>query len=132
MVKSFSAQIESWNDLTFRQTTDVFKQSAQEVLRDAQENVRVDTGFLKNSMYSGLNGDTSAEGPSKGKPDVDYTTRKNEDYVLTIAGSELGDSITGGWSAEYSLAREEKDAFLASAAQNWQQIVYKNANKIKR
>ncbi|MCY0150885.1 HK97 gp10 family phage protein [Hoeflea sp. G2-23] len=125
----FSAQVDAFVSQTEQRTTAVFKQSAQDVLADAQTptakggRMRVDTGFLRNSHVSGLNGSTSLSGP--------------ESYVLTIAQAKLGDAITGGWTANYAVHREfgargqAPDFFLRGAAQKWPAFVRTNAAKLK-
>ena len=127
MVKSFSASVSDWVKATEKRTEAVFKQSAQDVLADAQLPVakggrmRVDTEFLRDSHVSGLNGSYDAAGA--------------DSYTLTIATASLGDVITGGWTASYAEPREfgargqSPDFFLRGAAQKWQLFV--NANAVK-
>lgn len=129
MAKSFSATVSGWASETEKRTEAVFKQSAQDVIEDAQLPVakggrmRVDTGFLRNSHVSGLNGSTALTGA--------------DSYVLTIAQAELGDVITGGWTADYAIPREfgargqPPDFFMRGAAQKWKSIVEANAAKAK-
>ena len=138
--ESFSAQVNTYVAETIERTTAVFKQSAQDVIEDAQAprpsdaykvskskklgRMRVDTGFLRNSHVSGLNGSTSLSGA--------------DSYVLTIAGAKLGDSITGGWTADYAIHREfgargqAPDFFARGAAQKWQQFVDANSRKLMK
>ena len=130
MTVSFSAQVNAYVSETLERSTAVFKQSAQDVIADAQTptgkggRMRVDTGFLRNSHVSGLNGSTSLSGA--------------DSYVLTIVKAKLGDSITGGWTAEYAEAREfgsgdvGADFFLRGAAQKWQQFVDANSRKLMK
>lgn len=127
-MQSFAASVEGWSERALRNSEAIFKQSAQEVIADAQLPVgrggrmRVDTGFLRNSHVSGLNGQFGATGA--------------DSYTLTIATSSLGDTITGGWTANYAVHREfgargqAPDFFLRGAAQKWPQIVTANANKV--
>lgn len=103
----------------------VFKASAQDVIELAQRPVAqggrmpVDTGFLRNSLVSGLNGSTALSGANS--------------YVVTIAGADLGDSIFAGWTAnyarhvEYGARGRAGRFFMRGAAQQWQQIVDRNA-----
>jgi len=128
--ESFSAQVNAYVSETIERSTAVFKQSAQDVIADAQTptgkggRMRVDTGFLRNSHVSGLNGSTSLSGA--------------DSYVLTIAGAKLGDSITGGWTADYAIPREfgargqAPDFFARGAAQKWQQFVDANSRKLMK
>lgn len=107
----------------------VVKQSAQDVGDLAQRpvakggNMPVDTGFLRNSLVAGLNGTTGLSGPDA--------------YVLAIAGMELGDSVMFGWTAnyaryvEYGTRGRAGRFFMLSAAQEWQAIVARNAEKAR-
>jgi len=125
----FSAQVSDFVRATKERQKAVFKASAQDVVADAQKptakggRMRVDTGFLRNSHVSGLNGAYNNTGP--------------ESYVLTIAGAKIGDTITGGWTANYAKHREfgargqAPDFFLRGAAQKWPQFVNKNAAILK-
>ena len=125
---SFNADVRGWSERALRNSEAIFKQSAQDVLADAQlprkkgGRMRVDTGTLRNSHVSGLNGQFGAKGP--------------DSYLITIASAEFGDVITGGWTAEYAVHREfgargqAPDFFLRGAAQKWPAIVRANAAKV--
>lgn len=138
MADSFQAQVEKWANQTTRDLELIFKQSAQEVFSKAQTpvaqggNMPVDTGFLRNSFVAGLNGSTSLTGPDA--------------YVAAIAGAKLGDVVFGGWTAKYaarmefgffgqdSLGRTYNQAgmgFARKAVMQWQQIVERNAAKVR-
>jgi len=129
MAKTFTAQINDWSDKAKRNMTLVVRQSAQDVFEIAQTpvakggNMPVDTGFLRNSLIAGLNGSTSLTGPNA--------------YVMAIAKMDAGDTMIGGWTAEYAAAQEYGAQgragrfFMRGAAQQWQAIVAKNARKLK-
>lgn len=143
MATTFTAQMAAFATQTKERMELVVKQSAQDVAELAQRdrasrarrpkkgiapavgggNLPVDVGFLRNSLVAGLNGSTSLKGP--------------DSYVLAIAGMELGDSVIFGWSAEYARfveygANGVPGAFFAlRAAQEWQQIVARNAEKAR-
>ena len=122
---TFSAQISAWARKTERRAEAVFKQSAQEVFSIAQTpvkrggNMPIDTGFLRGSLQTGLNGAAGVKG--------------DESHVLAIAAARLGDIIEGGWTAQYALPVElgaggrPGRLFMNSAAQQWQDIVARNA-----
>jgi hypothetical protein len=128
-MNSFSAQVDDFIKRSEVYHTAVLKQSAQDFVADAQTPVakggrmRVDTGFLRNSHVSGLNGSTALSGA--------------ESYVLTIAKMKLGDILDGGWTADYAIHREfgargqAPDMFARGAAQKWPSFVKKNATKLK-
>lgn len=119
-------------DLTTDKLELVFKQSAQDMFSEAQTpkamggNMPVDSGTLRNSFVSALNGQGGTKGPDA--------------YVMTIAGMELGDSIFGGWGGgeasyalhvEYGTSRMAGSFFALRAAQQWPQIVAANAQKAR-
>lgn len=123
------AQLQRFADLTTDKVELVLKQSAQDMFSEAQTpkamggSLPVDTGHLRNSFMSALNGQGGATGPDA--------------YVMTIAGMELGDSVFGGWTAEYALhveygtSRMAGSFFALRAAQQWPQIVAANAQKAR-
>jgi len=138
MVTKFAAQLDKWANQTSRDLELIFKESAQELFSKAQTpvaqggNMPVDTGFLRNSFVAGLNGSTSLTGPDA--------------YVAAIAGAKLGDVVFGGWTAKYaariefgfsgqdSLGRtynQDGRGFARKAAMEWQQIVQRNAAKVR-
>lgn len=128
-MSQFTAQMQAFADRAKEKLELVVKQSAQDVGDLAQRpvakggNMPVDTGFLRNSLVSGLNGTTSLSGP--------------DSYVLAIAGAELGDSIFFGWTAnyaryvEYGTQGRAGRFFMLNAAQQWQAIVSRNAEKAR-
>ena len=130
MTESFSAQVNAYVSETNERSLAVFQASSVDFVGDAQTptgkggRMRVDTGFLRNSHVSGLNGSTSLSGA--------------DNYSLTIAGAKLGDSITGGWTADYAIPREfgargqAPDFFARGAAQKWQQFVDANSRKLMK
>lgn len=129
MAQSFAAQLKDFADLTSAKLELVVKQSAQDMFSDAQSpkalggNLPVDTGFLRNSFVSALNGQGTVTGPDA--------------YVMAIAGMELGDSVFGGWTAEYArhveygTSKMAGSFFALRAAQNWPAIVARNAQKAR-
>ena len=139
MAQSFSAQVDGHIARYRERMEAVFKQSAQDVFEQAQTpqpGVREtggsfevgkipvgETGFLRGSFVSGLNGSTALNGA--------------DSYVMTIANAELGDTIFGGWTAEYARHVEYGNSrmagrfFMREAAQRWPQIVRANAARFK-
>lgn len=77
-----------------------------------------DTGFLQNSFGAALNGDVY--GPSDARFDP---AGNSDDVLLVIAQAQIGDSITLGWSANYSRVQNAKNGFRDAAAQKWPQFV---------
>jgi hypothetical protein len=111
----------------------VFKQSAQDVILEAQTpvakggNMRIDTGFLRASGKAQLNTLPTGANINKGN-NVNWGEGVT---ILTINKAKIGDSIVFGWTANYAQFRENQDGFVRLAAQNWGEIVNKNANMIK-
>lgn len=135
--KKFTADVDAFAKLTKDKMLKVAKQSIQDVMLDAQTPVAkggrmpVDTGFLRNSIVSGIEGSTSNEG--------------NDAITFTIAGMDLGDVLTFAWTAEYALRRhygfngtdslgrtysETGALWRDAAAAKWQQTVRKNAFRV--
>lgn len=128
-MSQFTAQIQAFAQRSKEKLELVVKQSAQDVFDIAQRpvakggNMPVDTGTLRNSLTSGLNGADGVEAP--------------ESYVLIIAGMELGDVMLGKWTAgyaryvEYGTQGRAGRFFMLNAAQQWQAIVSRNAEKAR-
>jgi hypothetical protein len=126
---TFSASVSKWKNLTEKNLLDVARESIQDVIREAQLPVAkggrmpVDTGFLRNSLVSGLNGSLGNSG--------------GDAYVLTIAGMKAGDIARFGWTANYAVHQEYGTSkmtgrhFAGSAAAKWQKFFDKNAARIK-
>ena len=129
--KLFLADVKAFRDKTVDQMTRVAKQSIQDVASLAQTpvaqggNMPVDLGFLRNSLTSGINGSSAGMGA--------------DSFVLAVAGMELGDTINIAWTAEYAIVRHYKPPSFGQgggmwrdkAAQQWQQIVAKNARAVQ-
>lgn len=122
----FTAQVEHFVTKSKAITTAVMKEGVQEVINVAQTptakggHMRVDTGFLRASGQVSLTGMPS--GPSRGDPKSNYAYDDGS-VVLELTKAKPGDTIFFGWTANYALARESKDAFLRLAVQRWQQII---------
>jgi len=103
----------------------VVKQSAQDLVNTAQTprakggNMPVDTGFLRNSGMASLTGMPSGTGSTESQ------------VTLTIYRAKPGDTIYFGWTANYAKYMERRYAFMRLAAQQWQDIVNRNARKLK-
>ncbi|MCF6371050.1 phage tail terminator-like protein [Rhizobium halophilum] len=81
--KSFSLSVRQFADRTTAQMRDVFAESVQDVVEMAQlpkargGRMPVDTGALRNSLASGLNGSFANEGA--------------DSYVVTLSGVQIGE-----------------------------------------
>lgn len=114
-----SITISDWAAKTELRLEAVIKTALQNMTTDMQTPVakggrmRVDTGNLRNSAGAALNTTPSAGGSEYSQ---DATAR-------VINSLQLGDSFSFGWSASYARARENRDFFMRTAAQNWQQYI---------
>lgn len=138
MTRTFSADVGRILDGYLDDLRDVARQSIQEVVRTAQTprdkggRLPVDTGNLRNSLASGLNGAFGSPG--------------EDSYVLAITALRLGDVARFAWTAEYarrielgftgtdSLGRSYNQGgagFVSGAAMTWQQVVSKNALRVR-
>lgn len=126
---TFSAQIDAWVAKTQARMDAVIKASAQDVIALAQKpvakggNMPVDTGFLRASLQSTLNGTSGLTGP--------------ESYVFTAGKMKAGDVASFGWTAnyarhvEYGARGRPGRHFVGNAALQWQPIVAANVAKAK-
>jgi hypothetical protein len=129
MARSFTAQLDAFAQKTERRMLAVARESIQDVMDDAQTPVAqggrmpVDTGFLRNSVASGLNGSFGAPGP--------------ESYTLSISGMQLGDTVRFAWTADYAIYQElgaqgrAGKHFVGVAAAKWPQFVAANAARLR-
>jgi hypothetical protein len=129
MAGSFSADLQRFSKRVQARALDVARESIQDVIDDAQTpkakggRMPVDTGFLRNSLASGLNG-------SFGPPD-------ENSYTLTIGQLDLGDVARFAWTAEYAIFQElgtsafAGNHFVGVAAAKWPQFVEANARRIR-
>jgi len=130
-VGTFTADLSRFENLTREKMERIARQSIQDVISDAQETVAmggalpVDTGFLRNSLATELNGSNVATG--------------EDSYILAIAQLQLGDNLRAGWTAEYARARHYKPEDFGQgggmwrdkAVAKWQDIVAKNARAVR-
>lgn len=123
MARTFTADLERFRDKTRDQMRRVFQQSVGDVMDAAQQAVPVDTGFLRASLASEVNGAQLAEGP--------------DSYTLAIAATDLGDVARFAWTAEYArhvefgTSRMSARPFVGPAAARWPQIVEANARRVR-
>lgn len=149
MAKTFAASVRDWADRTKAAQDDVLRSSVEDVMALAsasQESYRtrsgpaqqglipVDTGHLRNTVASELNGGGA------------FATDQKNDVTLTINQMSAGDYLHVAWTAEY--ARRINSGFVGTdsagrtynqpgvhfverAADNWDEIVRQNAEFLK-
>jgi hypothetical protein len=137
-MKSFAASVADWANRTKAAQLSVMRDSVADVIEDAGlpkaqgGRMPVDTGNLRNTVASGLNGEFGPDDSSN--------------IELTINEMEPGDVARFAWTAEYAMRMElgfvgtdalgrtyEQDGnhFVGGAAAKWEQIVAVNAEKHK-
>lgn len=136
MSKSFASQVGEFVAKSPDRMLAVFKQSAQDLVNEVQTpwykggNMRVDTGFLMNSGMAQLNGLPSGESVRPDEYDnKDYNTAP---AFSVISSATLDDTIVFGWVANYAIFVEARFAFARLAAQNWDEIVQRNAKRLEK
>lgn len=137
MAKSnFADQVGAFVAKSNGRMTAVFRQSAQDLIEEAQTprgsggNIPVDTGFLRNSGMASLN--TMPSGQSI-KPD-NYAggSWSADEASLIISRAQLGDRVIFGYVARYAPFMEARYGWVRLAAQNWNQIVQRNAKRLEQ
>jgi len=128
---TFTADINKFISESNDRIEAVFKQSAQEIIREAQTdynkggNTPIDTSFLINSGQAAIG--NLPIGPDE-QPEG-YTPRdwNPGETVTTINRWRVGETLYFGWTANYAKPMENRFKFMRKAAQNWQYTVAKNA-----
>ena len=130
MAKTFSAQVDDWIAKSERLSLAVLQQATQAVINEANTPVakggrmRVDTGFLRNSLKASI-GSMPSGASSPGNWD-------DSEVVLTLTRLQPGQVFYAGWTANYARPREHYDGFLRMAAQKWQEQVDAAARQLKQ
>ena len=130
MAKSFSAQVDDWIAKSERLSMAVLQQATQAVINEANTpagkggRMRVDTGFLRNSLKANI-GSMPSGASSPGNWD-------DSEVVLTLVRLQPGQVFYAGWTANYARPREHFDGFLRMAAQKWQEQVDAAARQLRQ
>lgn len=102
--QNVGAQIDAWTKQTIQRTEAVFRQSAHDVINEAQANAPHDTGFLKASLVVALN---SPVPPAvRVKPEGEGQVYQAPNISAVIATAKIGDTISAGWTAAHALPQE--------------------------
>jgi len=145
--KSFSAQVDAWARKSEERLRDVFQMASTEVIEEMRKPVGaggsmpVVSGFLRNSLQVALNADLPAADRkptgSAGAP---------QDVHAVIAGAEIGDTISAGYTAIYALRinygfqgedsmgrtyNQQGRLFVEKAVQQWPAIVSSVVARLK-
>ena len=123
-----SVTIAEWVAKSQARLDAVWKTAAQDIAREVQTprakggRMPVDTSFLRNSFAANINAKPSGNGNS---------TYSEGPVSIVINRAKIGDTVVFGWNTNYAVYMEAKYSFVRHAAQNWQQIVIKAAQKVK-
>ena len=128
--KVFTADVAEFQRLTLDKMRRVARQSIQDTIMIAQTPVAqggdmpVDTGTLRNSLVSRINGSNGVQGA--------------DSYLVSIAQLEIGNVINFTWTADYAVPRhymvgvgQGGGLWRDKAVQQWQAIVRKNASAVQ-
>lgn len=130
MAKTFSAQVDDWIAKSQALSMAVLQQATQAVISEANTPVakggrmRVDTGFLRNSLKANI-GSMPSGASSPGNWD-------DSEVVLTLIRLQPGQVFYAGWTANYARPREHYDGFLRMAVQKWQEQVDAAARQLRQ
>lgn len=128
MTQGIRAKIRMRTEKAWRNADLIIRQTVQDTIADAQKptaqggRMRVDTGFLRNSLATSLNGSTALSGA--------------DGYIVVVAGMTVSDTLTAGWTASYAIHREygargqSPDYFARGAAQKFAAFGRANAAKV--
>lgn len=124
---SFSATVDAWAKETEDRLVRVFRTAAQYVINDVAMRTPVDTGTLRASWIVTL------DGPLPLRDDIrpGSIPAQMQDYTLTIAGANLGDTIFASFVAgyaryvEFGTYKMAPRAMVRLSAQAWQSHVDK-------
>lgn len=145
MAKTFAASVEAWVLRVEGALEAVFKESVQELVDQADELLRQlvyeappspnyrRTGFLRSSMVASTVSMPLANRP-QGAPDGGYMA----EIEVQIAGSEIGETIYIGWTANYAgyvhygANGSQPKPWVDLVAQRWQAIVAAKTAELRR
>lgn len=134
MAQTFSASVKDWAQRTKAAQEAVMRSSIEDVIDVASAMVPVDTGHLKNTLASDLNGAG------------EFAIDAQSGVAVTIENMVPGDTLHIAWTAAYAqrinsgfvgedrLGRTYEQAgvhFVERAAANWPEIVDANAEHLK-
>tara|TARA_R110000851_G_scaffold309804_1_gene469366 strand:- start:185 stop:550 length:366 start_codon:yes stop_codon:yes gene_type:complete len=114
----------------------VIKESVQELAEDVVKPVakggrmRVDTGFLRNSLHAAINSIPSGE--SVAPEGYNKTDFDMQPVILAINKLKAGDRLVLGFTAAHAKPREARDFFVRHSVQDWPQLVDKAIKKVSR
>lgn len=133
---TFIASVDDWIKKSEARIEYVAKEATSRVINEAQKpvskggNMRVDTGFLRNSGMASIGVLPSGQETNL-NPDLKLLDYDFAESAITINKWKVGEVLYFGWVANYARYRENKDGFMRRAAQNWQQHVKETVRDAK-
>lgn len=130
----YAAQVDDIVTMTEKRMLALQRESIQRTVDLMQTPVakggrmRVDTGFLRASGQSSLNG--MPTGPTRPAKDALPGAYQPNGIEATLAQMGLGATFFFGWTAAYAKYREAFDGFLEAGVQRWPQTVTEVAAEI--
>lgn len=131
--QSFAAQIDEWARQSKERLEAVFHEATQRTVSLAIEYTPIKTGFLRASIRGSLSAMPSLQAANDAGP----VRQANGDILLTIIGSELGQTIFIGYTAayaahvEYGTSKMAPRRFVGKAAAQWQATVNQVVSELK-
>lgn len=136
MASSFSAQIDDWVRRVKGAEEAVFKSAVQELVARLNQTAPVDTGFLRASLTASTN---EMPALTRTNPNGASFQVAGGQIEAVIAGSELGQTIYLGYTAQYGAYVHYYGAggraprpWVEMVAQQWQEIVSEKVSEAKR
>jgi hypothetical protein len=133
MTDSFSATIEGWARKVEGAFDVLFREAAQELVSELNSLVPFDTGFLRNSLMASTTAMPALTRENPGGPGTDGLA----EIVLVIAGTEAGDVLYLGYTANYAAyvhyganGRPGRP-WVSMVAQRWESIVATKAAEVR-
>ena len=129
-MSTFSADVDDWIAKSQALSMAVLQQATQAVISEANTPVakggrmRVDTGFLRNSLKAKIGSMPSGTATAGNWSD--------SEVVLTLTRLQPGQVFYAGWLANYARPREHYDGVLRMAAQKWQDQVDAAARQLRQ
>lgn len=132
-MSTIKAQLDAWAAKAVGRTETVLRMAVDEMVEDMQETtsqggrMRVDTGFLRNSITAGVG--VIPSGPSDARVDEQGASHN---VFITINAWDGKQPLYIGYSANYAAHRELYDGFIEGAVQRWPEFVDDALTKAKR
>jgi hypothetical protein len=126
----FRAQVSNWARQSEDRLVAVFREATQRVANEvrvpvgAGGNMPVVTGNLRRSLGISLSAMPTVQGRQ-------FEADPSTEISLTIANSQLGQTIYLGFQAVYARYQENRYGFVRLTAQRWEQIVQESAQIIR-